>query len=257
MKFNYHTHCEYCGHANGCCEDYVKEALKSNLKILGFSDHGPLPGDGFGFRMDYDNLKQYINEINILKTEYKDKIKLLCGLEIEYISSFDSYYEKLLKNKTVDYLILGQHYYEDTNNNIHNIYDAECTDCFIDYAQSSVKGMKTGYFKYLAHPDLMYENNFKWDENCDKAADIIIDAAEKYHFILEINANGFRKGLSDMCDGVRYQYPHDSFWKKVSGRNINVIIGCDAHDPAQLNDIYNKIAFDYCRKMKLHLVNLY
>ena len=47
MIANYHTHTHRCNHAIGREEDYVKEALKVGLKILGWAVPGwvlfPLP----------------------------------------------------------------------------------------------------------------------------------------------------------------------------------------------------------------------
>ena len=41
MIANYHTHTHRCNHAIGREEDYVKEALKAGLQILGWADHTP------------------------------------------------------------------------------------------------------------------------------------------------------------------------------------------------------------------------
>ena len=41
MIANYHTHTHRCNHAIGREEDYVKEALKAGMKILGWADHTP------------------------------------------------------------------------------------------------------------------------------------------------------------------------------------------------------------------------
>jgi histidinol-phosphatase (PHP family) len=40
---NYHTHTWRCKHATGDIEDYVEKALEAGGKVLGFSDHTPLP----------------------------------------------------------------------------------------------------------------------------------------------------------------------------------------------------------------------
>ena len=47
MIANYHTHTPRCNHAVGSEEEYVQQALKAGIKILGFSDHTPylFPGD--------------------------------------------------------------------------------------------------------------------------------------------------------------------------------------------------------------------
>ena len=41
MKANYHTHTTRCQHAFGEDREYVEEAIRAGLRILGFSDHCP------------------------------------------------------------------------------------------------------------------------------------------------------------------------------------------------------------------------
>ena len=53
MLKNYHTHTFRCHHAQGTDEEMVLAAIKSGIKVFGFSDHGPLPYKDFvsGMRM--------------------------------------------------------------------------------------------------------------------------------------------------------------------------------------------------------------
>lgn len=43
MIANYHTHTWRCNHAVGTEREYVERAIEGGLKILGFSDHTPMP----------------------------------------------------------------------------------------------------------------------------------------------------------------------------------------------------------------------
>jgi histidinol-phosphatase (PHP family) len=51
----------------------------------------------------------YVSEITRLKTAYKNKITILCGLEAEYHESEYEYYKMLRTTPGVDYMILGNH----------------------------------------------------------------------------------------------------------------------------------------------------
>ena len=73
MKANYHTHSEYCGHAEGTLEDYIEKACSFHMDSLGFAEHGPFPGNPFGMRMDFNTLPDYVNELKSLKEKYKNK----------------------------------------------------------------------------------------------------------------------------------------------------------------------------------------
>lgn len=45
MKFDFHTHHERCGHAEGTIEDYIRSAIEQGLDMIGISDHSPYFGD--------------------------------------------------------------------------------------------------------------------------------------------------------------------------------------------------------------------
>lgn len=259
-KINYHTHTALCRHAGGDEEAYVLSAIKNNLSVLGFSDHAPFPDERFGLRMLYKELQPHIDKLSELKITYKNKLKIYSGLEIEYDRKMKAYYEELLNTKGFDYLVLGQHAYFPDNEsseaiNIYFIEQSKDTSLYVDYAYSLKEGMESGFFKIAAHPDVIFINNLPWDENCEKASEIIIKAANDTGTILELNANGIRRGKNDYCDGRRYPYPHYGFWSKLSGTSIPVIINSDCHDPQQVWDECMDEAYQLAAQWNLHLVD--
>lgn len=243
-KVNYHCHCERCRHAMGAAGEYAREAAEKKLVRLGISDHLPYPDDRFGYRMPFAELEDYFQEVADLKQEYRGRLDIVCGLEGEYFEKDRRYYERLLSHEKCSYLLLGQHFYIDGQENPVNVYQLESTVQYEEYANAAVEGMKTGYFKYLAHPDLMFINDLAWDAHCDRACDIIIDGAVKYRFPLEYNANGFRRQKQKFVDGERYPYPHSRFWDKVKGTEIQVYVGSDCHEPSQVYDRYVEMAYE-------------
>ncbi len=254
MKTNFHTHTYRCLHAAGTEKDYVEEAVSKKLDELGFSDHAPFPDKDYGFRMKYEELEDYINEIDKLKNEYENKLRIYKGLEIEYHPCYIEYYTALLKNYGFDYLALGEHSYTTKSGLFKNIFFAEGTSDYIDYASNISEAVATGFFAFVAHPDLMMLNEFAWDTNCDKACNLILDAAEKYDVPLEYNANGLRRNLTHYPDGIRHPYPDERFWKLVSGSKIRVIVGSDCHSPGQLRDEAVSQAENKCADLKLNVI---
>ena len=220
MYANYHTHTYLCNHAVGTMEEYVQEAIKNDLKILGFSDHCPYP-----FSVEYDSwmrmslseTKIYVNEVLRLKEKYKDSIQILLGYEAEYYpKEFDKMLE-FIRQFPCDYLILGQH-------NTHNEYDG-ChmyadvpEEEFIQYVSQVIEGMKTGVYSYLAHPDYV-----GYRENLDlyrKEMTRLCKTAKELQIPLEFNLLGFRE---------KRPYPFEEFWEIVAQEGNDVILGCDAH----------------------------
>ena len=88
MQYNLHTHTYRCNHAVGEDRDYVETAIKSGIKVLGFSDHTPqfFKKDGYYsfFRMKPELAEDYAKSILSLKKEYQNDIQILFGFEVEY-----------------------------------------------------------------------------------------------------------------------------------------------------------------------------
>lgn len=254
MKSNYHTHSEYCGHAEGSLEDYIKKACTLDISDLGFSEHAPFPGNPFGMRMDFNTLPTYVDELTSLRKKYKQQIQLYVGLEIEYLDAYASYYPLLLSDYGIEYLIMGQHFFMGPDKKCYNLYDNSFPSSYLSvHAKNMLCGMKSGYFKYIAHPDLMFIRDYGMDCDCKKAISILVEGCEKEHFMLELNANGFRRGRQEYSDGLRFPYPIDVFWQEVAKTDIPVIIGSDSHSPTIILDEYTDYALEYANKLGLNL----
>ena len=255
MLANYHTHSEYCGHAAGTLKEYIETAISLNLTDLGFAEHAPFPGDPFGMRMSFNTLTDYVAELKEHKSTYKNIINIYTGLEIEYLDAYASYYPILLSEYEIDYLIMGQHFFMGPDKKCYNLYDNSFpSEYLVNHSKNMIKGMDTGFFKYIAHPDLMFIRDYGMDDNCKKAIFALVEGAEKGHHTLELNANGFRRGKQNYSDGIRYPYPVDAFWKEVSTTNIPVIIGSDSHSPSIICDEYTEYAKEYADALGLNLI---
>lgn len=254
MRVNYHTHTPRCLHALDTDIDYIQAGIDANLDILGFSDHAPFPDHDYGYRMLIEELEEYLNTFTKYKEEYKDKLTIMRGLEIEYLPRYSAYYEKLLADDRMDYLLLAGHFFLGSSGELLNIFMAPDTASYIAYAKNLVNGMKTGYFDHIVHPDLFCINQFPWDINCDRATDIILDAAATNDWLLEFNANGIRRGITDYEDGSRYPYPHERFWKQAQNSGIRTIIGSDCHEARQVWDANVETAYTKAGELGLKVV---
>lgn len=236
LPFNYHTHTKRCGHALGEDEEYVLAAIQAGIKTLGFSDHIFYPhfrNEKFpNVRGEYFLLDDYIHSILALKEKYKEQIDIHLGFEAEYYEDYDKYYQELLQSGKIEYLILGQHFLriDGVSYRISSgPYDQEGVRRYTD---ALIKGMKTGYYRYVAHPDLYMCFYHPFDEVAREAAHRICIAANTYHLPLELNLGGARRGLHLYNEKeMRLCYPCYEFWKIVAEHHCKVVIGVDAHDP--------------------------
>lgn len=241
MKTNYHTHTTRCNHASGSDEEYVLNAIKGGFTQLGFSDHTPWKFDTTyvsHMRMNLNEFTDYKQSILALKEKYKDLIDIKIGLECEYFRRYMPWLEKFIEDEELDYVILGNHYFETEELRIY--YGTKCNnlDILKDYVHTCIEGMQTGVYAYLAHPDLYMRSRDTWDKDCEWAAETICKAAKENDFILEFNL----AGLQMSRQLKRYTYPHPEFWKIAAKYGCKVIIGVDAHDARALSNIelYNE-----------------
>ena len=222
---NYHSHIALCGHAEGTIEDYVKEAIRNNYEEIGISDHAPIPVDFVGKEMheylwlshmmtidDFYNI--YLKELDYCIEKYPN-IKILKGLEIEYIENCDNYFQTLYSK--VDYFNLGVHYFT-YNNKILSSYDYLTEEELEGYVINIEKALSKGWYNCLVHPDLYLYRVSEFTSYHEQLARRIIEACIKNNVYLEINANGKNK------------YPRKEFWQIVKQyKDAKVIIGSDAH----------------------------
>ena len=225
MIANYHTHTHRCNHAVGREEEYVQEALKAGLQILGWADHTPyIFPDGYysHFRMRPAQLPGYIQTIQELRSKYP--IEMPIGLETEYYPKHFPRLIEFLRDFPIDYLILGQHF---IGNEYDSLYSGMVTcdrDVVRAYCRQSMEAMNTGLFTYFAHPDLIHygeDRKFyqaKVREMCQEAKNCGIP--------LEMNLLGLREGR---------WYPNRWLWEMAAEVGNDVILGCDAHTPDALN----------------------
>lgn len=221
MIANYHTHTTRCLHAYDADEAYVQSAIQGGLKILGFSDHAPqwFPGEYYStMRMRREELDDYVRSITDLAKQYADQIEIHLGVEAEYYPVCFPRLVEELKDHGVEYIILGQHWLGNEEG------EENCTNPTADesklqrYCDQVISAMDTGYFTYLAHPDIFrFEGT---DAVYESHIRRLCRAANANRVLLEINLLGIR--------GKRH-YPAERFWRIAAEENCKVILGSDAH----------------------------
>ena len=233
MKANYHTHTARCGHAEGADEEYVLAALSQGFDELGFSDHVPWPyASGYAHphvRMHLSQTEDYLQSIRALKEKYKDRIRILIGFECEYFPDYMGWLADMAAQKELDYLILGNHY-ENSDETGMYFGSARTPGELRRYVESTVRGMETGLFTYLAHPDLFMRSYPRFDENCRAAARDLCQACRGKNLPMEYNTHD--RFISYFTR--RKSYPHPAFFEIAREEGVRVIIGLDAHEPGEL-----------------------
>lgn len=258
LDYCYHTHTTRCGHAYGTDEEYVLSAIGEKYRVLGFSDHIFFPGlSQPRARGEYSMLNDYLTSIRGLKKKYQKDIEIRLGFEAEYVPFYEPYYRELYAKHQLEYMILGHHFVFEGNRIVAYYGGSSDAELILRYGTEVVAAMKTGLFKYVAHPDIYmmgYPHGF--DATAKKVAEMIFKTAQALKIPLELNLGGIRgRGLMQIGNEVRYPYPYKPFWALAKRFDVKVIIGIDAHSPNDFKTKQEKILFDIADEYQLSLID--
>lgn len=228
MIANYHTHTPRCFHATGTEEEYIQNALKAGLEVLGFSDHTPYPfKDGYysKMRMYPETLPEYVHTTRALQEKYKGQLEIPIGLEAEYYPAHFAELLQWVRDAGVEYLILGQHWLGNEQDEIHMMRPFADEARLERYCDQVIEAMHTGAYTYLAHPDLP---NFVGEDR--------VYARQMGRLVKEAKACGLPLEINLLGAAEHRNYPVPRFWELAAAENCPVILGRDAHAPAALLD---------------------
>lgn len=253
IDYCYHTHSYRCGHGIGTEEEYVLSAIKEGFKVIGFTEHIFLPDfEQPGMRGSYKELDDYIDTVKNLKEQYKDQIEIHLGFECEYAKKYEEYYRYLLKDKGVEYLILGQHLFFNDDDTFKWLFGFDNPDDALErYVDEIIKGIQTGLFTYLAHPDLFIRMYSEVTPFVEQQIRRLCQACVEYDIPQEINLGGVR--AKAYVKPGKINYASEEYFQIAANYPLKIIVGVDAHDP---NDFKDGVSdYDFAAKLiqKYHL----
>lgn len=245
---NYHTHSSYCD-GIGTPRQIVEQAVALEMPAIGLSSHAPLPFPT-EWTMTKENVPEYCAEIRELQAEFKDRIRVLLGLEIDYMPGLIAPNDKKFDPLKLDYRIGAVHFIARFHDGRHWMIDSprRWEEGFqrifegnilrvVSVYYSLVKRMVAGKgFDILAHFDVIKLNNGKgiyFSEDEDWYRRLVRDTlavVAKSGVIVEVNVGGIVRGKVDA--------PYPSRWILEICRELRipVTISADAHKPEMLLD---------------------
>lgn len=226
----FHVHTWRCGHAGEEREEeYIEAAIRLGARRITFTDHAPFPGNQFRGRMRMDQLPEYEETLWALREKYSGKIEVRIGLEAEYLPGYQAYYELLKEDERIEFLMLGQHFYEQEPGT-YSFSRRDLTDRADGLMRAEIAGVKSGYFSCVAHPDRGYRY-LKEGEKTDPALAVeLVDVAKARNISLEKNISSMEKNW----------FYEDKFWKFC---RQDYLVGLDAHSVAELTKRYHYATF--------------
>lgn len=232
-KVNYHTHTMRCHHAAGKDEEYIQAAIRGGYEVLGFSDHACWKYDSAyvsGIRMELSQFQEYYESLSELKEKYQKEIQIFIGLECEYFPKYMDWIQGFAEEQKLDYVIFGNHFSQTDETGVY--YGTACKeDLWLKrYIEDCIAGLSTGFYSYLAHPDLFMRVRPQFDTLARQESERLCQWCKEQGVILEYNLEGLQMRKEGRVAG----YPHEAFWEIAAKTGNQVIIGVDAHKPISL-----------------------
>ena len=233
MRLDLHNHTTRCNHAKGSMRSYVERAIELGINIYGFSEHAPMDFDE-QYRLKFEEMDAYISDVQSLQKEYKDRIKILLGYEVDYLKG---HIDKRVINSKVDYLIGSVHFLDTwgfDNPEFNDEYSKRnIDDIWQEYFRNIEAMAETGYFDIVGHFDLIKVFNFLPKKDIRSIATPALKAIKKANMVLELNSAGLRKPCREV-------YPSQSLLEVAYELDIPITFSSDAHAIGQVGFRYDE-----------------
>lgn len=255
MKANYHTHTTWCDGA-ASPREMVEAAIAKGFDVIGFSSHAMLPGDILPWPLTTAKLAPYAAEIRALAAEYSGRIKILLGVEADYLPGEAIPSRSTYASVAPDYIIGSIHFLRAPDDAIVGV--DESPESFVNDVKAHFGGDYTAFakayfaaerdmvaqfdFDVVGHPDLLrkFNNRLRWlDESApwylaelEATADAIAASGKN----VEVNTGGISRGWMDDA------YPSPTFRAMLRERGVRFILSADAHSPSALDCAFDRFA---------------
>jgi len=225
---NYHNHTILCGHAIGELDEYILKAIEHGISEFGFSDHAPVPLHlRQGISMSPEDTENYITSILEEKYEYKDRVQIKTGFEIDF-PLFDSLQRSYLSDPRIDYIIGSTHYMGDWGFDnpaeASRFNERDIDEIYRDY-YALIEGLVDADFcDIVGHFDLIKKFGHRPKSDMTPVIRRIARKMALKGIAAEINTSGLRKPVGEI-------YPSDEIINIFFEENVPVTMGSDSHTP--------------------------
>ncbi len=236
---NYHSHTEFCD-GRASMSEIAGAAFNAGFKAWGTSPHSPICCPS-GANMKAEDVDSYIIESRRLKEEYKDKMRILIGMEIDYVSSEFGPHIDYFQSLPLDYRIGSVHFVRTKDGRpvdvdgpaerflkyLETEYGDDIRYVAETYFKMELEMLDAGGFDIIGHLDKIGDNgSHAWPEMedqdwyADLVEQVIAKATEK-GIIIEINTKKFDSG--------KRFFPSERWWPLLKKYGAKLVLSTDAH----------------------------
>jgi len=268
MPYSHHSHSgQFCKHAVGTLEEVVIEANRQGFEVYGLTEHVPRyraadlypEEENISPEELASQFEQFLVEAHRLKTLYASQIRLLIGLETEYITALDlDSLEALLQRHRgqVEYIVGSVHHVNGIPIDFDLVTFQKAVESIDDPHTSKEGGFLCAYFdaqyellqrfspEVIGHLDLcrLYNPTLQFSEYPEalERAKRNILYAIGYGALFEINASALRKNWDT-------PYPGHDLLQIILLRGGRLTLSDDSHGPHAVGLNYGRLP-EYLRR---------
>ena len=228
-----HVHSNHSRDAEHSVTDLCKQAVSMGIFSLTITDHCECNE----YRTDgYDRtIRESIGEVKRLQNKVKDKLTLLCGMELGQPLQDLSAADDALSIEGLDFVLASVHNIKNREDYYFMKYQKDTVVSVLEeYFDEIIRVIDWGKFDSLAHLTyplryILKNSGIKVNlHQFSEQIDIILKRLIKKEKALEINTSGLRQGLGSVLPALEIV----SRFKELGGKYIT--IGSDAHKTSDL-----------------------
>lgn len=250
-----HTHSNFSQDGKMNTDTACQAAINQGLAGIAFTDHFDInyPYPDFVFRFEPE---EYFENIEKIKYQYKDKIKVLAGIEIGIMPDTIDENLQIIQQNNFDYVLASVHvvdgmdpymmdYYNDRTK--HQAYERYLEEIYRIITLFNDFDM-FGHFDYVIRPAAYDDRTMRYRDHSD-LFDSIFKALISKGKGFEINTGSYR----DRTDGKKlaeYDINILKRYKELGGEFV--CLGSDAHKPehiglkfSQFSELLKEAGFKY------------
>ena len=249
MIADYHIHTHLCRHAEGEPREYVERAIALGMSELGFADHLPflagwgprhdLPDD---WSMGLDELDGYVSLVQALAREYAADLRILVGIEADYIEETLDETAAVLASYPFDYVIgsvhiVGERFAFDHPELRDHLPGYGFERIFLESLELAERAAASGLFDVIGHLDHAKKlgPRPRGEAAVAAAASAALRAVAAAGIALELNTAGLRKPVGEA-------YPAPGLLAEAHALGIPLTCGSDAHRPQEVGWAFDQAA---------------
>jgi histidinol-phosphatase (PHP family) len=239
---DYHVHTHLCGHAEGEPAAYVERAIALGMTEMGIADHLPMFTQWEpGLTMTMEQLDGYVSAVRSLAERYLE-IRILLGVEADYMEETEERVGELLARYDFDYVIGSVHFLSDGFGFDHSRNRREIETRGVDavYRENYrlvACAAGTGLFDVVGHLDLPKKFGHRPADAVAIAAcaQDALSAIAAAGMAIEVNTSGWRKPVGEA-------YPAAALLASAAALGIPLTFGSDAHAPGDVGADFARAA---------------